>query len=1204
VSALIEEEAGVLTGPGGRPFTAEQATAVERRDGPLLLSANAGSGKTSVLVERFVRSVVDDALRPAQVLAITFTDKAAGELRSRVRARLLELGEREAARDTEAAWIMTFHGFCARVLRAHAVAAGLDPAFEVLDEASARALRREAFDAALAGFLADREDGTPRLDALDLVAAYGPDRLAEMVGDAHDTLRSRGRTSPALPEAPAADVAGARAEMERAARGAAGELAGARSLVTIDRARAALDACLETLGAIEPGEPAGADALEAACFKPGSVAELRSDACAAYLRAHAAYCAACADARARPALALVDDLLRRYASAYASGKRDRSGVDFDDLELLTRDLLERAPATAAGYAERFERIMVDEFQDTNPLQLGILRFLDRDNVFTVGDELQSIYGFRHADVRVFRARRQELEADGATATLATSFRAHPQIVETIDAAFAAEHGPAWVPLRAGRGEGADGDARVELLITDAGAWNGDPSPDLADGLPPAAAARHAEARMVAQRISALVAEGTSLGDVVVLLRAATDMGLFERALELEGLATLAAGGRGWWARRQVQDLCCHLGALVNPRDEAALLGLLASPLVGVSSDALALLAMAARRARTSLWDALHDPATTVPARDRDRLAAFRGWFGAERARAPRLGIDELLARVVQRTGYDLHVLALPGGARRLANVHKLMRLAAAYEARRGRDLRGFIDLATAELEADAREPDAPVDLGDLDAVRLMTIHAAKGLEFPVVVVADLGRQGTTRQPDLLVDGDRVGIRLVGIDGSSEKALAYDEIADARRAAEDAEERRVFHVAVTRAEERLILSGAAKLGDWPKVRPGAPPLSWIGRALVPDVASLSSDEPEVTVEFERDGHTARVRVLVNAPATVGRVMRLGPGAPGEQLTLALGDATEVPAGDGALATDQHGSFAERDAAAAVAAAGDPAATASGAPTARPPTPATMSYSSLARYAACPYRFHLERGLGLPEQEPPPHLRDAAEAVSGLDPLVRGTLVHELLERLAPGAPPATAAVLDVAAAHEAELSAEDVADLLAMVEAFASSALAARLAAAREVHREHAFAFPLGADAPLVTGVVDVLAWEADGSAVIIDYKSDRVAGADLEALVDTSYGIQRSIYALACLRAGAPAVEVVHVFLERAAEPVSRRYAAADAAALEVDLRARAAGLLAGEYPVAAVPHRGLCATCPGRAGLCSHPPELTDRAIEDALAL
>jgi len=210
VTALAHTD-GRLLGSGGRAFTDEQTAAVERRDGPLLLSASAGSGKTSVLVERFVRSVIEDDLRPAQVLAITFTDKAAGELRSRVRSRLLELGERERARDTEAAWIMTFHGFCARVLRAHAVAAGLDPAFAVLDEPGARALRREAFDAAFAGFLADGPDGTSRADALDVAAAYTPDRLAEMVGDAHDTLRSRGQTRPALPLTGAVDLSAARA---------------------------------------------------------------------------------------------------------------------------------------------------------------------------------------------------------------------------------------------------------------------------------------------------------------------------------------------------------------------------------------------------------------------------------------------------------------------------------------------------------------------------------------------------------------------------------------------------------------------------------------------------------------------------------------------------------------------------------------------------------------------------------------------------------------------------------------------------------------------------------------------------------------------------------------------------------------------------------------------------------------------------------
>jgi hypothetical protein len=502
----------------------------------------------------------------------------------------------------------------------------------------------------------------------------------------------------------------------------------------------------------------------------------------------------------------------------------------------------------------------------------------------------------------------------------------------------------------------------------------------------------------------------------------------------------------------------------------------------------------------------------------------------------------------------------------------------------------------------------------------MTIHAAKGLEFPVVIVGDLGRRGATRQPDLLVEGDRVGLRLVSVENTREKALAWEAIADGRRAAEEAEDRRVMHVAVTRAEERLILSGAVEMEKgWPSPGPAAAPLSWMGPALLPDLGVLSAATPEAVREWTADGHPGRLRAALNAPQTLGRVLRLGPGAPGEQLTLALGDAAEVPlepSPDLALATapfplldglpgaspvaapPPRGSVAlpPRRAPAAAPSPHVPAA-------ARPPAPATLSYSSLTRYAACPYRFHLERHLGLPEVEPPAHLREAVAPEDGLDPRVRGSLVHELLEGLEHGAPaPGEEAVRAIAATYEVELTPEDVADLLGLVAAFAASELSARLGAAPAVHREHWFAFPLMADGPLVNGVVDVLAEEANGTALVVDYKSDRVGDADLEALVEASYGIQRRIYGLACLRAGASAVEVVHIFLERAAEPVVHRYGPDDAAALERDLRERAAGLLAGEFPVAAIPHRALCAACPGRAGLCSYPPDLTDRAVEDAV--
>jgi ATP-dependent exoDNAse (exonuclease V) beta subunit len=590
-------------------------------------------------------------------------------------------------------------------------------------------------------------------------------------------------------------------------------------------------------------------------------------------------------------------------------------------------------------------------------------------------------------------------------------------------------------------------------------------------------------------------------------------------------------------------------------------------MVGLSSDALALLALTAREGHTTIWEAVSDPELAHAPDDARRIEAFRAWFATERERAPRLGLDEVLQRAIRRTRYDLHVLALPRGARRLANVNKLLRLAAAYEARRGRDVRGFIDLATAELDADAREVDAPVDLGGLDAVRLMTIHAAKGLEFPVVVVADLGRRANLSAPDLLVADVRVGLRLVRLGGGRDNAFDFDAIEAERRAADEDEERRIMHVAMTRAEERLILSGAARLGEhWPQPGAGAPPLSWIGPALVPTVAWLDAGEPV------RDHDL--VRTVLNSPASgVLRLEAPAPVAPGEQLSLALnGGAPAAP---------------------------PPPVLPAPEPILAPAPPAALSYSALSRYAACAYRFHLERGLGLPAQPVPPHLRDADAPAPGLDLLVRGTIVHELLEGLdlRGGALPDDDAVRAVGGAHEVELSDEDVADLQAMVGAFAGSELRARLAAASAVHREHAFAFVL-TDGPLLNGFVDVIATERDGTALVVDYKSDHVGDSDLEALVEASYGAQRRIYALAALRAGAPAVEVAHVFLERPGEPAVARYAQADADALDADLRAHAAPLLAGEYPVAAEPHRSLCATCPGRAGMCSYPPELTDREL------
>ena len=204
-------------------------------------------------------------------------------------------------------------------------------------------------------------------------------------------------------------------------------------------ARERLARCGELLAGTAPG--ALAPALAQGHARHGRQ-RAEDAACDAYRAALEAYAAACRDARAADAVALLDELLGDYADAYAEAKRARAALDFDDLELHARDLLDREPALRRSYAERFERVMVDELQDSNPLQLALFRALDRDDLFLVGDEQQSIYGFRHADVDVFRDLRAQYAAAGRVATLATNFRSHGAILDTINAAFAPRLGRA------------------------------------------------------------------------------------------------------------------------------------------------------------------------------------------------------------------------------------------------------------------------------------------------------------------------------------------------------------------------------------------------------------------------------------------------------------------------------------------------------------------------------------------------------------------------------------------------------------------------------------------------------------------------------------------------------------------------------------------------------------------------------------------
>lgn len=1179
-----------------RAWTDEQRRAIDRRRGDLLLDAAAGSGKTAVLVERFVRSVLEDGVEVGSILTITFTEKAAAELRERIRRRLNELGAPESARATEGAFISTIHGFCARVLRAHALAAGLDPRFEVLDADRAGALADAAFERALEDWMTDA------LDPVELIAAYGLGTLRRAILSTHDQLRSLGALAPVLPPVPlppdgAPEPA---ARLRSAAASVGAELEGiADPGVSVVQA---LENVRRALAVPAPAEVWPADLWRMKLPRNG--AALSTDACAEYAAALAAYRAASAAAAAAPMRDALDALLRSFAAHYARAKGEVSGVDFEDLELLTRALFTTQERLRTRYAERFQAIMVDELQDTNRVQLELIEAIARENLFTVGDAQQSIYGFRHAEVELFRARGRRLQRSGARETLRTNFRTRPEIIDVLNPGFAAAMGEDFTPLRAGRAPAGDPEPRVELLIADKAAdW------DL-EGM--ASPWRLAEARGLADRVAELVAAGASPGQIVVLMRASTDVRAYERALEQRGLPTYVIGGRGYWAHPQVVDMVAYLRALANPREEEALYGVLASPFVGLSLDGLVILAAGARAAGGDAYRSLSggEPAIEALRRaglgeaDAARLSGFAGWFARERLRASRAGIEELIDRALSVTGYDLAMLEMPGGRRRLANVRKLMRLGREHEAHHGPDIRAFLDLlAQREASGDGvREGEAPVEGEALDAIRLMTIHRSKGLEFDIVCVADLGRSPRPPSAILRVDpgrppssadsgrAARLGLRLARAGaGGRESALDFSAIGEELRAAEEAEERRLFYVAMTRARERLVLSGAAKLEGWLEGagKVGGGPIAWIAPAFVPDLPAVVAARGGLVTH-----ETGRMRVSLLQPGEDAEPALAPPGAP---VTATGAPASPAPGGP-------------------------PAVRPGGRPAVRPGAPVeTLSYSSLAEYARCGYRFYAERVLGLPagaEEDVPagPGPVDARRRPRRAAPGAgrrRGVLIHALLERLdfrrpvVPGAEHARAAAVRAGLAPLP--GPEELDGLAAVVRRFAASEVCARLGRAGAVRREQRFAFALEdrPGAPMVVGALDVLAREGAGPGerlLVVDYKTDRLERDPPAELVARGYPGQQLIYALAALHAGAAEVEIVHCFLEAPEAPVTASYTSAQREELEARLRALASGVLARRFTVAPDPHRRLCAGCPAQGGLCSWPTELTRRESADTL--
>ena len=377
----------------------------------------------------------------------------------------------------------------------------------------------------------------------------------------------------------------------------------------------------------------------------------------------------------------------------------------------------------------------------------------------------------------------------------------------------------------------------------------------------------------------------------------------------------------------------------------------------------------------------------------------------------------------------------------------------------------------------------------------------------------------------------------------------------------AEEQRIIYVAMTRARDRLILSGAARFAKWPPETASA--IAWLGPALLGDLASRAAAGGGSAVV--RGAGEVALRLTLCTPENVEEL--LGPAPSGSD---GFDEASGPPPTDPPPMPD---AAASRRVSA--------------------PNPPALSYTAIAEYERCAYRYHLQRVIGLPDVDPPGGDGDRGAAA-------RGVVVHALLERLDFAAPlrPSEREVADAAALAGVALEAgEDRAALAALVGAFARSPLCGRLADARDVRREEVFAFAVRGRGELLRGFLDVAATEPDGTLLIVDYKSDRVAeDADLAAHLERDYSLQRLVYALAGLAAGAPTVEVAHCFLRRPEVLLATRYGASERGNLEEQLAARLEALRDGRFEVSPDPNRERCGSCPGRARLCSHEEVMTLR--------
>lgn len=827
----------------------------------LIVEASAGTGKTAELVRRIV-AVLEHGAKIQHIAAVTFTHKAAGELKLRLREELDKARQRspaieDALQHLEEASIGTIHSFCAQLLRERPVEARVDPAFEELNEQESARLYQQAFRSWLERQL-DRESpglkrAFARLAWRDSWDDSAP--LEQLQWAGRKLIEWRDYTAPWHREPFARDEE--IATIVRLVRELAEASAKPRRVNdNLYRALAPARYLAESIARSERARPRDADALESLILKLGR--DLRRDT----KKGSGAYGEGVSRedllARREELLRWIDDFRRRAdADLAASLRQEMSGLleeyarrksragklDFVDLLLAARDLLQNGEVRRY-FQGRFTHLFIDEFQDTDPLQAEILLLLAADDpaqpdweqarpapgkLFLVGDPKQSIYKFRRADMVLYRKIRDALcERGVGFVRLAKSYRAVRNIQQFINTAFETEMtgdveaGQAdWVPLEEHR---ADDGARPSVIVLPV------PRPYKTK------IAREAINRSLPDAIAAFIRWlidrkewNVRARDIAVLFRRRTQAGSdltrdYVRALEARNVPHLVAGSKSFHRREEVETLRTALAAVEWPDDELSVFATLKGSLFAIDDEIL----LRYRHEHFRLHPFhLAESADAVFAPVLEALSILAGLHRARNRQPFAATVNALIEATRAHAGFALR----PGGNQILANVLRVADLARHYEIGGGVSFRGFVEEMAAQAEKeDASE--APVLEEDSDGVRLMTVHGAKGLEFPVVILADLTANIAAREPDQFIDTKR-RLSATRLLRCAPRELSDNEPRESAR--EYAEGIRVAYVAATRARDLLVVPA---IGD----EPFEGWLSPLNKAIYPSRANWRRSKP--------------------------------------------------------------------------------------------------------------------------------------------------------------------------------------------------------------------------------------------------------------------------------------------------------------------------------------------------------------------------